>query len=275
MKDADFLGCIPSQRKPTIPSYDAIAEFYDEDMGRNNPGRDIAFYCMYAATAPGPVLELGCGTGRITLPMVQRGATVHGLDASLPMLRELERKARQLLTGTERARLQLYWADMCDMELRERFALILCPFSAFNYVVDEPDRTRMLQNVRAHLDGNGLFILDTFIPHYEDLLLPDDHINFDYRRQTEDGMVLEREKTIHKDLTRQINIVNRTYRFWDAGAGLVRQLTTSERIRYYFFSELKLLLEHHGFVVEREYGDFDGGSYDYRASTMAFVCRIK
>ena len=61
-------------------SYDVIAEFYDDDMGRNVGGEDVAFYVDQCAAAPGPVLELGCGTGRITLALVRAGNTVIGID---------------------------------------------------------------------------------------------------------------------------------------------------------------------------------------------------
>lgn len=256
-----------------VLSYDLIAEFYDEDMGRSNPGRDVLFYLDRAARVSGPILELGCGTGRITLPLVSHGCCVDALDASMPMLRELERKAERQLNMDERQRLALHWMDMRDLKLERKFALILCPFSAFTYLVEEEDQSRTLRQIFDHLESDGVFILDTFVPHYEDLVLPDDHVYFDYRRPLEGGVILEREKTIAKDRVRQINVVRRTYRFLGADGSVLKTVATEERIRYRFRSEMVLLLENHAFEVIEQYGDFEGGPYDYRAAMMVFVCK--
>ncbi len=259
---------------PDSSSYDLIAEFYDEDMGRNNSGRDIAFYLERAGRAGGPILELGCGTGRITLALVSRGFSVDALDISEPMLRELEKKAARL-SESDRQRLTLLRLDMRELKLDKKFALILCPFSAFTYLVEEEDQSRALRKIGEHLESSGTFILDTFVPHYEDLLFPDDRVYFDYRRQLANGLILERDKTIAKDLTRQINTVRRTYRFIGGDGSVLRTVRTEERIRYRFRSEMVLLLQNHGFEVVEEYGDFEGRPYDYRAAMMVFVCRPK
>ena len=258
---------------PTIPSYDLIAEFYDDDMGRNNSGKDIAFYVDRATRVRGPVLELGCGTGRITLPLVIGGCRVDALDASMPMLRELERKADRQLSASERQRLTLHWMDMRDLKLEKKFPLILCPFSAFTYLVEAEDQSQALRKTFDHLESDGIFILDAFVPHHEDLVLPDEHVYFDYRRQLGNGLVLEREKTIAKDLTRQINTVRRTYRFLNADGSALKTISTEERIRYRFRTEMVLLLESHGFEVIEQYGDFEGRPYDYRAAMMVFVTK--
>src|SRR3982750_890071 len=74
-------------------TYDRIARFYDVDMAQNMRFDDVAFYAHQCARANGRVLALGCGNGRILLPLLERGIDVVGLDASAPMLVELRRKA--------------------------------------------------------------------------------------------------------------------------------------------------------------------------------------
>jgi SAM-dependent methyltransferase len=256
-----------------VPPYDAIAEFYDEDMGRNNPGLDIRFYAERASRAGRRVLELACGTGRITLPLVRQGLEVDAVDGSLPMLQQLEAKARAELSPEELGRLAWHWSNMRDFEFGKKFDAILCPFSGFTYLVEDADQLQMLRRVRAHLAPAGVFLLDTFVPHYEDLLMPDDHIYHDYRRRLEKGGMLEREKTIQKDLTKQINIVRRTYRFLNDSGELQRTVCTESTIRYRFRNELKLFLESEGFELIEEYGDFEGKPYSYSASMMVLVCR--
>jgi SAM-dependent methyltransferase len=260
----------------TVPPYDAIAEFYDEDIGRNNPGLDIRFYGERASRVAGQrVLELACGTGRITLPLVRKGLTVDALDGSFPMLQRLEAKARAQLSAEELERLAWHWSDMRDFELGKQFDIILCPFSGFTYLVEDADQRRMLQRVRMHLAPGGLFLMDVFVPHYKDLLMPDGHVYHDYRRHLDNGMILERDKTIQKDLTRQVNVVRRTYRFLNGSGEVLRTVCTESTIRYRFRSEMKLLLESEGFDVVEEIGDFEGKPYSYSASMMVFVCKSK
>ena len=111
-------------------AYDLIAEYYDFDMGMNAPKNDVEFYVNWAAGRFGPVLELGCGTGRITLPMVQAGCTVLGIDLSIPMLRQLKTKAEFILSSEELSRLSLCCMDMRQLALDASFSLIICPYSA-------------------------------------------------------------------------------------------------------------------------------------------------
>jgi SAM-dependent methyltransferase len=253
-------------------TYDLIAEFYDEDMGRNNSGKDIAFYLDRALMVNGPILELGCGTGRITLPLIHHGCRVDALDISEPMLQRLERKAQSQLNADERQRLSLHCMDMRELALGRKYPLIICPFSAFTYLVEEEDQRIALRKILEHLEQDGRFILDVFVPHFAELALPDDHLYFDYRRELQNGMVLEREKTIAKDLTRQINTVRRTYRFLDPDGSLLRTVTTEERIRYRFHNEMVLLLQNQGFEVVEQFGDFESHPFEYHAAMMVFVC---
>src|SRR3954451_8643584 len=73
-------------------TYDRIARFYDVDMAQNMRFDDVAFYAHQCARANGRVLELGCGNGRILLPLLERGIDAVGIDAFAPMLAELRPK---------------------------------------------------------------------------------------------------------------------------------------------------------------------------------------
>jgi SAM-dependent methyltransferase len=244
-----------------VTSYDRIAEIYDEDMGANNPGLDVAFYVGRAQAARGWVLELGCGTGRITLPLVEAGCRVAGLDLSLPMLQQLKRKA---------AWVACFCADMCAFALRARFSLIICPFSAFTYLAEDVDRSAMLAAVREHLEPQGIFIMDVFAPDAQIDELPDDHVFHDYQRARMDGTQLERTKTIEKLSGGRVSVIRRTYRFLSREGAELRSFTTEDRIRCYRQGELPALLRGHGFEILEQQAGFGGAS-----SPMVFVCRKK
>ncbi len=256
-------------------AFDQTAEFYDDDMGLSAPPGDVNFYLSQAERTGRPVLELGCGTGRITIPLVKAKHEVEGIDASPPMLSVLRAKVENQLTSKERARLGLCEADMRDYDPGRRFALVFCPYSSFNYLLEHSEQITVLEKVRAHLTPGGRFVLDMFVPHYDLLLLPDEHVFEDYKRVLPDGSLMERVKTIHKDLTNQINVITRTYRFFNTDGSEIRRVATQEKIRYFFHSEMRLLLHHCGFCVEEEYGDFQGFPYRYEARTMIFVCSGK
>jgi SAM-dependent methyltransferase len=255
-------------------SYNQIAEIYDDDMGRNVPGEDITFYVQQCSFAQAPILELGCGTGRITLPLVKSGLEVVGIDISLPMLQQLQRKATKQLSTVEQMRLHYCQMDMSACAFNAHFAFILCPYSAFTYLVDQSSQAKTLANIRSHLVPNGLFILDVFVPNQRIMMLPDDYIFHDYQRTLADGTVLKRTKTIQKTAISGINIINRHYYFLDSAGKEQKKITTTDRIRYYFPNELQNLLQNNGFEVIQVLGDFREQPCDENSGMAVMICRV-
>jgi SAM-dependent methyltransferase len=251
-------------------SYDLIAEIYDDDMGRNVGDDDVAFYVERCARAGGPVLELGCGTGRITLPLVRAGVTVTGLDLSAPMLERLAAKADAALTPAERARLDWRCADMARADLGRRFARVICPYSAFTYLVEPERRARALDGVRRHLAPGGRFVLDVFVPDRRIEALPEDHVHLDYRRALADGTVLERTKAIRR-AEPGVNVIARRYTVRDPSGAVRRRIETVDRIRLYEPDELRRVLEAHGFTIVEALPDFRPGPWTERTKMAAFV----
>ena len=244
-------------------AYDAIAEFYDHDMGRNADGRDVIWYrefCLAAAAdRPGPVLELGCGTGRITLPLAEAGVAVIGIDLSLPMLLVLQRKAaaqQAALPGVPRP--LVLAMDMARPALDGRFAAVLCPFSAFTYLLDDGDRRAALAFVRRVLAPGGRFAMDVFLP---DPALEDRAAQqevFDYRRELPQGGWLERHKTIATRVRPGINRIRRRYTFLAPDGAVQHELHTESHQRACQPAELRQLLHEAGFASVRLAGDFSG-----------------
>lgn len=241
--------------------YDLTAEFYDEDMGRNASGLDIPWYVSLATRANaafgGPVLELGAGTGRITLPLAASGLTVWAVDRSHPMLGELLEKARA--SGLE-PRLRLKLADIGRLKLNQSFAAILCPFSTFCYLTEDHEQTYLLSLVRQILMRGGVFALDAFIPDRaaeEEAAFP----KLDYRRplacpKWAPAVMLERFKTVTRE-SDSINRIDRVYRFLDAADHLLREVRTASRQRRWLPDDLVAVLEAAGFDIINYCGDFN------------------
>ena len=239
--------------------YDAIAEFYDDDMGRNADGGDIGYYrdlCRAAVAAtPGPVLELGCGTGRITLALAAAGLATIGADFSPPMLRVLRRKA-MVQPGLTPPRLVAM--DMARPALEGRFAAVICPFSAFTYLLEDADRERALAFAARTLLSGGRFAIDVFVadPSLEKRAAEGEV--FDYRRPLPEGGALERHKTIARNIRPGINRIRRRYTFLTADGAVRRELVTDSLQRPCAPAELQRLVEQSGLRVTRIAGDFAG-----------------
>lgn len=253
--------------------YDSIADIYDEDMGRSASGWDVGFYTRRCAGLKTAVLELGCGTGRITLPLARSGVRVVGVDNSLPMIMKLKQKAAAPEWREAAPFLSLCCMDMRRVAFRTSFGAVICPYSAFTYLVDESERACALERVREHLAPGGALILDVFIPNPAVTALPDEHTIFDYRRMLSDGTVVERTKTIAKDVLPGVNLIRRHYRFSAPSGTPLREVRTQEIFRYYSPDQLSSLLARSGFSVEETVYDTGGATGTSQPKTVAFVCR--
>jgi len=130
--------------------YDAI--YADRD--------DAGFWRAMAAEAGGgTVLELGCGTGRVLVPLARAGVEITGLDLCAPMLERCEAK---LVAETRevRERVQLVPADMTSFDLGRRFAAVLCPFAGFQQLRTVEQQLACLGRCRGHLLPHGRLVLD-------------------------------------------------------------------------------------------------------------------
>ncbi len=223
-------------------AYDRIAAIYEWDMARNMPFDDAAYYVRHVGA--GPVLELGCGSGRITLALLRAGLDVVAVDVSGNMLAELRRAARPTL-----ARLRAVQMDMRAWALRARFGAALMPYSLITYVVDREDRAELLSNIRNSLEPGGRLIADAFIP--KPLVRPGERIE-DYVRVLPDGRTLSRWKIVEQTDDPSMRIMRRTYTL--SGE---EPFTTTTRIRLSNPAELAAELSEQGFQIEGI--DFDYG----------------
>src|SRR5262245_46631061 len=127
---------------------------------------DVDWYRRKARECGGPVLELGAGTGRITLKLAQDGVAVHALDCDAGMLAALRQKLADE-PGDVRARVEIVDADMRTFDLRERFALVIAPFRALLHNLADDEHFACFRQVRAHLRPHGRFAFNVFHPSLE------------------------------------------------------------------------------------------------------------
>jgi SAM-dependent methyltransferase len=135
---------------------DRIADIYDEwYQAKFDPGPAVE--ALAALAGPGPVLELGVGTGRVALPLSRRGLAVQGIDASAAMVAKLRAKPG----GGE---LPVALGDFAEVAVEGRFSLVYVVFNTFFALLSQESQVRCFANVAARLADGGLFVIEAFVP---------------------------------------------------------------------------------------------------------------
>jgi SAM-dependent methyltransferase len=212
-------------------------------------GEDVDFYRELARETGGPVLELGCGTGRVLAGLAAEGLACTGLDASPAMLA----KARERVGEAVR----LVRGDMRDFDLAgERFALICSAFRAFQHLLSVDEQLRCLARVRAHLRPGGLFAFDVFKPR-PDKLVDDDAEEEEDLRFEQDGEQVVRLARVRRDPVAQTLRVHFRYER-RRGDRVLGDDHAAFTMRWFHRFELEHLMARAGFADVRILGDFDG-----------------
>jgi ubiquinone/menaquinone biosynthesis C-methylase UbiE len=252
--------------------FDEIARFYDEAVkGLRLVENDVAFYHEHARTCGGEVLELACGTGRVLIPLAEQGVSITGIDASSNMLEQARRKLKRLPREVQQ-RVDLQQQDMCTFELDSTYSLIFCTFRSFQHLLTKKAQGACLEQVRKHLQDNGMFIIDLFVPFHHLLAQQKRSLYLGTFVDPGTGSVVSRRSEVKYDLAAQTLHEDRFYEWTDKEGG-VHRLIWSFDLAYLFRYEVELLLEKHGFAIEHVYGDFKRSPYDYYSGEQIYVVR--
>jgi SAM-dependent methyltransferase len=252
------------------------AALYDHEYRRRRD--DVRYYRELAGEIGGPVLDLGCGTGRLLVPLVRAGIEVVGVDASAPMLgRCRERLARLGVTEVE-----LHRADFRQLALGRRFPLVVCAFNTFMHLYERRDVERFLAVVRAHLAPDGVFAFDVMHPDMKWLSRdPDKRWARTRFRHPTTGERQIYSTSLSYDSALQIAFMRIFYEPAEAPASprkkrvsRRRELVVHLAHRYFFPRELEALLHYNGFRIERHDGDFDGTPLEPGSDQQVLRCRL-
>ena len=245
--------------------YDAVYSYVRDD---------IPFYVEEARISDGPVLELGCGTGRVTVPIAESGAEVVGVDSSAAMLDVARGKARR--AGLAAPGLELVQADMRDFSLDRRFQLAVIPFRGFLSLLSVEDQTAALVNIARHLAPGGRLVLNFFVPDL-DMLVQDGDTPYHLRDVTEPEagrrLVLWHQST--HDNHNQIVSTRLIVEELDDDGAMTSRLYRDFQLRYVHRWEMHHLLRLCGYEIVDLYGDFDRSAFDEMSSEMVWVARLR
>lgn len=238
-----------------------LAAAYDHVVPyRERP--DVGFYVERARRSGGPVLEAGCGTGRILIPTARAGIAIVGLDSSTEMLRV----CRARLAGEPeevRSRVELVQGDMRTFELERRFALATMPFRSFQHLLTVEDQLACLARVQRHLEPDGRLIVDLFNPSLA--MLSADNLGQEFGEEPDfdlpDGRrVRRRFRLVAKDPIRQVNEIELLY-YLSGPEGRSETVVHAFAMRYLFRFEAEHLLARAGFELEAVLGDYAGSPF--------------
>jgi SAM-dependent methyltransferase len=264
----------PNDSSGGYEGYSFTAEFYDHVTPYRNR-QDVAFYVEMARESGGPVLEIGCGTGRILIPTAQAGIEIVGLDASDRMLSTCREKLHRE-PAEVRSRVDLVRADMRRFHLNRTFNLISTPFRPFQHLTTVQDQLACLACVRRHLTDGGTFILDLFNPDLQRLV--DEKYLAEYEIEEPffmpDGRkVVRRHRAASRDLLNQ-TIQNELIYYVTHPDGREERLVHAFPFRHFFRFEAEHLLVRAGLQVENVYADFDKSPYGSNyPGELIFVAR--
>ncbi len=233
--------------------YDLIYSWYDADL---------AFYLEKARAARGPVLEAGCGTGRILIPTLAAGVDIEGIDREPAMLARLKDKA-----AAQKLAPRVHVADMRDFTMPRHYALITIPFRAFMHLATTDDQIRALRCMREHLQPGGFLVFNLFFPGFRYIV--EHHDQRMHERDVTDpegGQSVSIWSTPHYDAVNQILTSEREV--LDSTGETKRYGFT---LRWTFRYEMELLLRAAGFQRFQVWGGFDRRPLEHEIDEMVWT----
>ena len=240
-----------------MSSYDAIPDFgllYDH-VPLYLERTDVRFYVEEAKSSRGPVLELGCGTGRILIPIARAGSTIVGLDNSKQMLERCRANLSRESAAVQQC-VTLHQRDMHDFDLGgAQFPLIIAPFRVFQHLTTVDAQLRFLATVARHLAPQGQFVFDVFNPRFAILVSADGTEREDTPpTRLPDGRTFRRAYRIAR--VRWVDQVSESELIYYVDG---KRYVQAFEMRWFLPAELQHLLARAGFRVRDVYGDFARG----------------
>ena len=240
-------------------------QHYDHMIKARNLYKPVPFYIKQVKKYGGPVLELACGTGRITIPIAKEGIPIVGLDFSVKMLTQARKNSNQ-------DNLEIEWieADMTNFSLSSKFSVIIMPGAAMNWVLENREIENCLSCVKKHLKSGGRFIFNVFNPNLE-ILKRDPSKKYKkcvYPNPNGEGLVGVTETNSYDKAT-QINYVTSYSNIEN------KEIVKKLQLRIIFPQELDALLYYNGFIIDHKYGTYDEEPFNSDSNWQIVICHKK
>lgn len=213
------------------------AELYDTFFS-DVDDQELDFYAQHIVACSQPALEVGCGTGRILLPLLERGLSVEGVDASPDMLGLCRAKAEKKNLAPV-----LYEQYIQDLYISKKYGCIFSPLGTFQQIENREDAQRALQKMYEHLLPNGRLLIYLYLPWYDAPTFGEWHQHDPVI--ADDKTIIVYGKSIH-DPIEQLVYSRYRYEVWQSGSCITQQ-EKEQTIRWYSHYEFQFMLERAGF----------------------------
>jgi len=235
-----------------------VAKYYDYDP---RPKPDIAFYRAQIPSAESTVLELGCGTGRVLIPLISHCSYIHGIDSSDAMLQICRGKLQAARTPKARAIVQP--GDITQLSLGRTFDLIIAPFHVFQVMITDEEVAGFFQTVRRHLSKTGTCFLNVVKPLSREKMATQwvQKEALIWETPVEDRRVTCHERRLRIDPDRQVVYAELVYRRYH-GKNLEDETVQKLVMRYYYPEQFEDAVTDHGFDIAGRWGGYQDEIYD-------------
>jgi ubiquinone/menaquinone biosynthesis C-methylase UbiE len=248
--------------------WDDYAPFYDWENARTLGKRDVPFWRSLALQAGGPVLELGCGTGRVTLPLGRAGVRLIGIDRS-------ERMLARARTRTKRARLSrqisLIRADIRFTPFAApSFSMVMAPYGILQSLLRERDLTATLNEVHRVLEPGGTFGIELVadLPAWKEYKK---RLSLKGWKGRRGGAHVTLVETVTQDRARHLTIFNQEFIERRGRTSRVHRFALT--FRTLSVPQMVRRLEKSGFEITALLGDYRGRAWDPRADVWVILAR--
>jgi len=239
---------------------------YDKENESYIP--ELPLLLKWATKKHSTIIDIACGTGRVTIPLARNGYNLVGVDVHQGMLTEAKNKASKM-------NVQINWIeqDCTKLNLNIKSHFIYSVGNSFQHFLTNEAQDGFLSSINNHLEVNGVFIFGTRFPSVEELLQPSTE---EYWRSYTDNETLNTVDVYtisNYDSINQIQHYKTIRKYKNTDGEIVNEKRTNIHLRYVFPKEMERILSVNGFEILHLYSDWKESPITNDSYEMIYVCR--
>jgi SAM-dependent methyltransferase len=249
-----------------------LARYYDLDLAGQTD--DVDFYLALAGRGRLQVLELGCGTGRLAIPIAQSGNEVLGVDHDPDMLARA-RTTWAATSGPIGGSLELIEADLLDFRVDRQFDLVVLGLNMLPALAGRQAQANALAGAAHLLNGAGRLVIDVSLPTPAELASWDGTLSLAWQRtDPETGDSVAKQWSTEYDHVNQVARITTFFDSWAAPGGTLRRVARHDELHLLTANELAAMVAGAGLTVAQAGGDYDLSPLGESSERAVFVCSL-